>query len=249
MPDRGALGQGLVGHPLERQDLASTVAAVGRDQADGLLVVDPVPQRLRREPAEHDRVDRADPRAGQHRDCRLRDHGQVDRHPVAAPDAQRLERVGASLDFAGQVPVGQHPAVAGLAFPDDGGLVAPWPLEVPVETVGRHIELAAHEPAGVRRGPFQRGGPGGHPVQLPGLSGPEAEAVGRRRSVEIGLGCRPGGEFGWWREPPLLGEQGVDLMAHVRSLNGVAIGPGCRFPISCRGVPADPPGSHPAANT
>ena len=79
----GALGQRLVGEPLERQDLAPAVAAVGGDERDGLGVVDPVAQRLGGEPAEHHRVHRADPGAGQHGDRRLGNHRQVDRDPVA----------------------------------------------------------------------------------------------------------------------------------------------------------------------
>ena len=95
---------------LSGQHLAPAVAAVGGDQAGGLGVVDPVAQRFGREAAEDDRVHRADAGAGQHGDRRLRDHRQVDRHPVAAcRTPRRLRALARAADLAGQVPVGVAP--------------------------------------------------------------------------------------------------------------------------------------------
>ena len=113
VPDGRAVGQRLVGESLERQHLAPAVAAVGGDQGDGLGVVDPVPQRLGGEAAEHHRVHRADAGAGQHGDGRLGDHREVDGDPVAPLDAERLERVGAAADLPRQLPVGEHPRSPG----------------------------------------------------------------------------------------------------------------------------------------
>src|SRR2546430_7200510 len=57
-------------------------------------VVDAEGEFARGEPAEDDRVDRADPRTGQHRDHGLGNHRHIDDHPVAAPDAEPHEHSG-----------------------------------------------------------------------------------------------------------------------------------------------------------
>ena len=84
--DRRALLERAVGVALQGDDLPAAVAAVGRDEELALRVVDPVPQRLGAEAAEDHRVHRADPGAREHRDHRLGDHREVDRHAVALPD-------------------------------------------------------------------------------------------------------------------------------------------------------------------
>src|SRR5688572_31760809 len=48
---------------------------------------------FRREAAEHDRVNRADARASEHRDRRVRNHRHVDRDAVAFLDAEPFQRV------------------------------------------------------------------------------------------------------------------------------------------------------------
>ena len=63
-------------------------------RAFGRGVVDPAGQLVRREAAEHHRVDRADARAGQHRDQRLGHHRHVDDHAVAVADALAPQRAG-----------------------------------------------------------------------------------------------------------------------------------------------------------
>ena len=78
----------LVGVPLERNDLPAAIAAVGRDDDLRLRVVHAVAQRLGREAAEDDRVDRADARAGEHRDHDLGDERHVDADAVPAPNAE-----------------------------------------------------------------------------------------------------------------------------------------------------------------
>ena len=92
-----------------------------------LCVVDAIAQRLGAEAAEHHAVDRADARARQHRDGQLRDERQVDRDAIALLHAERLEDVGELADLAVQIEVGQRPAIARLAFPDERGLVAARP--------------------------------------------------------------------------------------------------------------------------
>ncbi len=101
--DGGRVGERLVGVMLEPDLLAATVATVRGDQDLGAAVVDPARQRLGREAAEDDRVRRADPRAGEHRDRQLGDHRHVDGDPVAGLDAELLERVGRLADLALEV--------------------------------------------------------------------------------------------------------------------------------------------------
>ena len=127
----------LVGLRLQREHLAAPVAAVGGDQHLGLGVVDPVGERVRGEPAEHDAVRGADASAGQHRDRRLGDHRQVDVDPVAATDAEALEHVGEALHLVEQLGVGDRARVARLALEVERDLVAEAGLDVAVEAVVR----------------------------------------------------------------------------------------------------------------
>ena len=109
-----------------------------------------------REAAEDDRVRRADPGAGEHRDRQLGDHRHVDGDPVAGLDAELEQRVGRLADLALEVGVGDRPGVAGLADPVVGDLVAEAALDVPVDAVVGDVELAADEPLGERQVPLER---------------------------------------------------------------------------------------------
>ena len=81
--DLGALVQRRVDIGLERDQLAAAHAAVGGDDEAAGAILDPAVQRLGREAAEHDAVDRADPRAGEHRHRRFGDHRHVEGDAVA----------------------------------------------------------------------------------------------------------------------------------------------------------------------
>ena len=87
---------------------AAAVAAVGGDDDAGVAVDDPVRQRVGGEAAEHHGVRRAEPGAGQHRDDRLGDHRQVDRDPVAGPDAELGQRVRRLADLVLELGVGDR---------------------------------------------------------------------------------------------------------------------------------------------
>ena len=88
--DAADLGEGGVGVGLQRDLAAAAHALVGGDDDVGLAVLDAAGERVGREAAEHDRMDRADARAGEHGVGRLRDHRQVDGDAVALLDAARL---------------------------------------------------------------------------------------------------------------------------------------------------------------
>ena len=89
----------------------------------GLRVADPGPQRLRREPGEDDAVGQPQPRAGQHREHRLRDHRQVDRHPIAGLQAERNQRVRRLGHLCLQLRVGDGAGIPRLTLPMDGDRV------------------------------------------------------------------------------------------------------------------------------
>ena len=82
-------GYRLIGIVLQPDLFAATQTLVGRDYKFRLAVGDATGQRVRREAAEHHRVDGADPRAGEHGVGRLGDHRQIDGDTVAAFDAHR----------------------------------------------------------------------------------------------------------------------------------------------------------------
>ena len=96
------------------------------------------PARLSGEkPPKHDRMDRADPRAGEHRRRRFGDHRHVDHHPVAAADAVALQQVREAAGLFVQLAVGEGAARARLVgLEDDRRLVAAL-VEVPVEAIDR----------------------------------------------------------------------------------------------------------------
>ena len=194
----GVVRDRLVGVVLEADLLAAPPAAVRGDQDLRAAVVDPARQRLRGEPAEHDRVRRADPGAGEHRDRQLRDHRHVDRDPVALRDARaRAARWRPSELSRMQVRVGQRPGVAGLADPVVGDLVAEARLDVPVDAVVGDVELAAGEPLRERQIPLERRVERLRPGQpLARLRGPERLVVGLRLVVQGGRRVRLGANAG-----------------------------------------------------
>ena len=208
---RGRLERFVDGR-LERRRLAAAPAAVGGDDELRLRVVDPVAQRLGGEPAEDDRVRRADPGAGQHRDGQLRDHRHVDGDPVAGPDAELDQRVGGLLDLALEVGVGDRPGVAGLADPVVGDLVAEPALDVPVDAVVGDVELAADEPLGERQVPLERRLERLDPVEpLAGEIRPEGLGIGLGAGVQVGRRVGLGGEGRVRRKGPVLGQEILDL--------------------------------------
>jgi hypothetical protein len=139
-------------------------------------------------------VDRAQARAGEHREDGLGDHRHVDHHGVALADAQLGQRVGDLVDLALEVGIGDRAGVALVALEVDRDAVAVAGLDVAVDAVVGDIELAADEPLGERSlAPVQRGvevlGPG---EVLPALLGPETLVVGLGRGIHrpaVPLAC------------------------------------------------------------
>ena len=136
----------------------------------------------------------------------------VDRDAVALDHAQRLEHVGELRDLAVEREVGQRAALARLAFPDEGGLVAARTADVTVDAVDAGVELAAHEPLRVGRRPLEHRVPRPHPLEFLREAGPEGLGIGGRARVDLGVVDVGGGaERGARLEAAVLAEEGVDL--------------------------------------
>src|SRR5262249_39778633 len=113
----------------------------------------------------------------------------------------------------------QHTRVARLAFPDEGGLVAARPLDVPVEAVVRDIELSADEPFRVGKLPLLRLLPRLHPSELFGLLFPEPDRVGLGVLVDRrALDARRLGEVLWRRKLPSLFQECLDGLVALTGL-------------------------------
>ena len=142
----GALLERFVGVHFERDLSAATDAFVGGDDEGRLAVDDAAGKRIRRKAAEHDGMNRADPRAGKHGVGRFRHHRHIDGDPVALLDAVRFQHIGEFADVLVKLIVGDMRVLVRLvAFPDDRGLVAPR-RHMAVDAVGADIERAVLVP-------------------------------------------------------------------------------------------------------
>ncbi|CAG2328144.1 hypothetical protein BCCR75722_04473 [Burkholderia sola] len=141
----------LVGDALERQRLAAARLLVGGDQRDRADVDEPLVQRFRGEAAEHDRVGRADARAGLHRDDAFDRHRNIDDDPIALADAALLQRIREARHAREEIRIGDagDGAVVGLEDHRDAFAVAGF--DVAVEAVVRRVQLAVVEPLVERR--------------------------------------------------------------------------------------------------
>ena len=101
--DAVGLGERRVDIGLQRHLLAAAQAFVRGDDDLGLAVVDALGEAVGREAGEHHGVDRADPRAGQHRVGRFRNHRQIDGDAVALLDVAGAQDVGHPADFVVQL--------------------------------------------------------------------------------------------------------------------------------------------------
>ena len=88
-------------------------------------------------------------------------------------DAEALEPVGEPADVAVELAVREDALVlVALPLPDQGDLVPPPALEVPVQAVVRDVRRAPDEPAGVRMVPFEHAVPAPATSGVRGRSGP-----------------------------------------------------------------------------
>jgi hypothetical protein len=86
-------------------------------------------------PPKDDRMDGADPRAGQHRIGGLGDHRHVDGDPVALLDAVGLHHVGKPADLIVKLAIGDLLVVIGLSPSQMIAVLIAALLQVPVDAV------------------------------------------------------------------------------------------------------------------
>ena len=134
---------------LERYRAAAPETLISGDNTIAVAIVDTVSERIGRETTEHNGVDCANTRAGQHGISRFGDHRHIDRDPVALGNALGLQYIGHAADLAVQLAIGdQFRIVRIVTFPDNRGLVAAR-LEMAVYAVGANIDLAAPKPTNI----------------------------------------------------------------------------------------------------
>jgi hypothetical protein len=102
----------------------------------------------------------------------------------SALNAERLQDVGKLADLAKEVKVRQRAPVAGLALPDEGGLVTAPAANVSIEAVGRDVQLAVRKPFRVGRIPFEHFREWLDPLELAREAGPERLGIIGRLLVD-----------------------------------------------------------------
>ena len=190
---------------LERHFPASTKTLVRGDDDLGSGVRDAACEGLGREAAKHDRMDRADARASQHRVSRLGNHGQVDRDPIAFLDALAFQHIGEKSDLTRKLGIGDMLGLRGIvAFPEDRGLVRALG-QVPIDAIVSDVGDAVFEPfdrdvVGVERRVLDLG-EWREPVDAFSVLGPEGLRIAQRPLVHLLVLGRvdPGAlrPFGW----------------------------------------------------
>ena len=124
----------------------------GRDDDLGFGIVDPVGELVRRETAEHHRVDRSEPGAREHCDHRLGNHRHVHDHPVAPLDTVRCESSGKARDPVEELPVGERRSrLRDRRVVDQRKLICPTSLDVTVQRVVTGVQATAGKPPIERR--------------------------------------------------------------------------------------------------
>ncbi len=162
-----AHGDGFIDDGFQGQVLAAADLFVGGDDGDCASVDDAFLQRFGGKAAEHYRVRSTDARAGLHGDDTFDRHRHVDHDAVALLDAEGFEAVGELAHLVVQFPVGDSGDLTIVGFKDDRGLAGIAVVQVAVEAVAGHVELAILEPFVERRfGLVQRLGEGLVPVQV-----------------------------------------------------------------------------------
>src|SRR4029077_16918458 len=139
-------GDRRVGIGLQRHLAAATQPFVGGDDDVRLAILDAAGKRIRREAAEHHRVDRTDARAGEHRVGGLGDHRHVDGDAITFRDVAVAQDVGEAAHLVVQLLVGDALVfLRVVAFPDDRGLVRPL-RQMAVDAVVGDVGDAVLEP-------------------------------------------------------------------------------------------------------
>ncbi len=167
---------------LVRHEAARLDAARGGEHELRLRVVDARGKLGRGEAAEHDGMDGAQPRAGEHRHHRFRHHRHVDEDAVAFPDTGRRERAGKKRHLVAQLAIGEGRfRVGDGAVVDERRLLGAAALDMAVEGIPAGVHAPAAEPAVKRRiGGVEHLVPTALPVDRLGRVAPESLGIGER---------------------------------------------------------------------
>ncbi len=185
---------GLVEQRLVLDDAPRLDPAGRRDDHLGACIVDAHGELVGGETTENDRVHGAEPRAREHRDHGLRNHGHVDDDAIAPADSLGGQHTGKSRHLVEKLPVGERlDSVGDGAVVDERRLIAAAVVHVHVEGVVAGVELGAGEPAVERLvARIEHLVPGLVPVHVPGGLRPECLAVFDGARVYLSVATRHG---------------------------------------------------------
>ena len=184
----------LVEQRLVGDDAARFEAAACREDHLRLGVVDAGGEFARGKAAEHDRMNGADARAGEHADRRLRHHRHIEDDAVALADAEIAQHGGEHLRLGHQAVIGDGALDPGeRRIVDDRGLLAAPSVDVAVDRIEAGVADAADEPAAVdSRRRVENGFGLFEPVDSCGRLGPEALRVALPAGVDLVVAARAG---------------------------------------------------------
>ena len=135
----------------------------GEQQARG-GIIDPLGEFERGETAKHDRMDRPQPRAGEHGKDRFGDHRHVEDDAVALDHAQPRQHRGDAANLFQKLGIAELPdRIGDRAVIDQRGRVSAPGMDVAIKTIVTGVERRARKPAahlgiaaGGRREPVDR---------------------------------------------------------------------------------------------
>ncbi len=184
----GAIFKRLIHRIFETNFFAAPPTAIGRDYDRRAKILNPGFQRFRRESAEHHTVNNAEPRACKHGDRKLWNHRHINHCAIIGPIPQPFQDTCEAAYQSMQFLIGDGTLIAGLAFPNECGLVLTRCREMPVQAVIAGINFATGEPFGRWRVPFKRLRKRTKPSEfLPAHIAPEGFRVLLRAFVQIAI--------------------------------------------------------------
>ena len=135
---------------LEGDNLAAAITAVRSDHNASAAVGDSILDAFATEAAKNNAMNSPDPRTGEHGDRRLGNVRQVNEHACPFLAAIALKDVREDTDLAMKLLISEDSPIAGLAFPNDGSLVAPRTREMTIQAILRDVKLRPDKPLGKR---------------------------------------------------------------------------------------------------
>ena len=145
----------LIEQRLVVHEAAGLEPAARREDQFWFGVLDAGGEFFRRKTAEHHRMHRADPRAGQHRDHRLRHHRHIEDDAVALADAEILHHRGERLHLGQQFGIGEFgdgarsSRICQRRIVDQRHLIGAATRDMTIQRVVAGVDHGAREPAAI----------------------------------------------------------------------------------------------------